>query len=167
MAAHLEGCPWLHPPSLVHLPHLHLKVLERRCVQGSLVPCLHLSGALHSETHPHLGTFSSDSGERSQDCVRTAHACAQVYRSERGWGWGAPPHHAQPRDGPSSSGQAGRGLCRGRPREAAAHLLCGLHTPSTRHLPCSPAPAWGQPSSGAARESRVLGKWGRRERTQG
>ena len=76
-AARLGGWPWLPRPAPVHLPHLlHLKVLERRCAQGSPSP-LHLSGALHSEVRPHLGTFSSDPVERSRDCVWTGHACAQ------------------------------------------------------------------------------------------
>ena len=69
----VRGPSWLHPPgsappSLVHLPLLlHLKVPERRCAQGSLAPCLHLSGALYFEMRPHLGTFSSDPVQRSRD----------------------------------------------------------------------------------------------------
>lgn len=61
--------------------------------------------------------------------------------------------------GPALQDRQG-GVCAEAGPEKQLLICCGLHTPSTRHLPRSPAPAWGQPPSGAARESRVLGKSG-------
>ena len=142
------------PPSLVHLPHLHLKVLERPCVQGSLVPCLHLSGAWYSEMRPHLGTFSSDPVERSRDWSRQV---MPVPRSAevKGDVAGEPHPITLFRTGGAGSVQRrgsgeAAGVLQGPP---PTPLICcvGSTLPLPDTPPCSPAPAWGQPSSGAAR----------------
>ena len=134
------------PPSLVHLPHLHLKVLERPCVQGSLVPCLHLSGAWYSEMRPHLGTFSSDPVERSRDWSRQV---MPVPRSAevKGDVAGEPHPITLFRTGGAGSVQRrgsgeAAGVLQGPPPNPT-HLLRGLHTPYTRHPTVFPHPCLG------------------------